>query len=255
MPTELSPASEHQIEQSRVMQFLSLFNEIDKRFDKILGTEKFLPYNDKIKQIIQGNYPLSRFVKIFQNDLKYFWELRNHISHGLKVDEYIYAIPTQKAIDKLTDFVDKIVKPPLCVEFFTKQVHLVHLQDSLAHLLTSMNTYHYTHVPVYSASEKFLGVITENWILQWLSQQMLDDNYIDISKVRIEHLPISTSHKDFLFVSADINIYEADEIFTIHKKKGRGLWAIFITPNGTSREKIIGMISGEDVALIDDFVV
>ncbi|MDR2415567.1 MAG: hypothetical protein LBD75_02935 [Candidatus Peribacteria bacterium] len=72
MPTELSPASEHQIEQSRVMQFLSLFNEIDKRFDKILGTEKFLPYNDKIKQIIQGNYPLSRFVKIFQNDLKYF---------------------------------------------------------------------------------------------------------------------------------------------------------------------------------------
>ncbi|MDR2415568.1 MAG: hypothetical protein LBD75_02940 [Candidatus Peribacteria bacterium] len=52
---------------------------------------------------------------------------------------------------------------------------------------------------------------------------MLDDNYIDISKVRIEHLPISTSHKDFLFVSADINIYEADEIFTIHKKKGRGL--------------------------------
>jgi hypothetical protein len=52
---------------------------------------------------------------------------------------------------------------------------------------------------------------------------MLDDNYIDISKVRIEHLPISTSHRDFVFVSADINIYEADEIFTMHKKKGRGL--------------------------------
>jgi CBS domain-containing protein len=80
----------------------------------------------------------------------------------LKVDEYIYAIPTQRAIDKLADFVDKIVKPPLCVEFFTKQVPIVHIQDSLAHLLTSMKTYHYTHVPVYSASEKFLGVVTES---------------------------------------------------------------------------------------------
>jgi predicted transcriptional regulator len=101
-------------------------------------------------------------VKIFQNDLKYFGELRNHISHGLKVDEYIYAIPTQKAIDKLSDFVDKIVEPPLCVEFFTKEVHLVHLQDSLAQLLSAMKTYGYTHVPVYSASEEFLGVVTES---------------------------------------------------------------------------------------------
>jgi hypothetical protein len=36
MPTEPSSSSEHQLEQSRVMQFLSLFNEIDKHFDKIL---------------------------------------------------------------------------------------------------------------------------------------------------------------------------------------------------------------------------
>ncbi|MDR2189804.1 MAG: hypothetical protein LBP53_01025 [Candidatus Peribacteria bacterium] len=84
---------------------------------------------------------------------------------------------------------------------------------------------------------------------------MLDDNYLDITKIRIEHLPISTSHRDFVFVSAEITIYEADEIFTMHKKKGRGLGAMFITPKGTSREKIIGMISGDDVALIDDFVV
>ncbi|MDR2189806.1 MAG: hypothetical protein LBP53_01035 [Candidatus Peribacteria bacterium] len=81
MTEPTSPSSQQQIEQSRVMQYLSLFNEIDKHFDKVLGTEKFLPYNDKLKQIMQGKYSISRFVKIFQNDLKYFGELRNHISH------------------------------------------------------------------------------------------------------------------------------------------------------------------------------
>jgi hypothetical protein len=58
---------------------------------------------------------------------------------------------------------------------------------------------------------------------------MLDDNYVDLSKVRIEHIPISKSNKDFVFASANINIYEADEIFTMKKKKGRGLGALFIT--------------------------
>jgi hypothetical protein len=84
---------------------------------------------------------------------------------------------------------------------------------------------------------------------------MLDDNFIDLSKVRIEHLPISTSNREFVFVSAGINIYEADEIFTMKKKKGRGLGAMFITQKGTSQEKIMGMIAADDVALIDDFVV
>jgi len=84
---------------------------------------------------------------------------------------------------------------------------------------------------------------------------MLDNNYVDLSKVRIEHIPISKSNRDFVFSSSNINIYEADEIFTIKKKKGRGLGALFITENGTSAEKIIGMISGNDVALIDDFVI
>ena len=38
-------------EQAIVMQYLSLFNELDKFFDKLLETERFMPYNDKLKQI------------------------------------------------------------------------------------------------------------------------------------------------------------------------------------------------------------
>jgi hypothetical protein len=161
MPVEKEKKAEQQREQSRVMTYLSLFNEIDKHFDKILGTERFLPYNDKIKQIITGRYPISRFVKLFQNDLKYFGELRNNISHGLKMDEYLYAIPTQSAIDKLADFVDKIVEPPLCIEYFRKEVHSVQLSDAFSVVLKVMKEEHYKVVPVYEG-KKFLGVVTES---------------------------------------------------------------------------------------------
>ena len=149
------------------MLYLSLFNEIDKYFDKVLGNEKFMPYNDKIKQIIQGQYPISWFVRMYQNVLKYFWELRNIISHGLKVDEYIYAIPTQKAIDKLSDFADKIVSPPLCIEYFRKEVHSVQISDSVKDLLEAIKTYGYTYIPVYDWT-KFLWVVTmDYWRNAW----------------------------------------------------------------------------------------
>ena len=112
----------------------------------------------------------------------------------------------------------------------------------------------YTYIPVYNSNEEFLWVITESWILQWIADQMLDQNFIDLSKVRVEHLHISTAIKDYMFVSSNINMYQADEIFTMRKRKWKWLWAMFITKEWTSKEKILWIISWNDIALIDDFV-
>ena len=38
-------------EQAIVMKYLSLFNELDKYFDTLVETDRFMPYNDKLKQI------------------------------------------------------------------------------------------------------------------------------------------------------------------------------------------------------------
>jgi hypothetical protein len=38
-------------EQAIVMRYLSLFNELDKYFDTLVETDRFMPYNDKLKQI------------------------------------------------------------------------------------------------------------------------------------------------------------------------------------------------------------
>ena len=40
-----------QEEQAIVMRYLSLFNELDKYFDTLVETDRFMPYNDKLKQI------------------------------------------------------------------------------------------------------------------------------------------------------------------------------------------------------------
>jgi len=241
-------------EQTIVMHYLSLFNELDKYFDTLVETDRFIPYNDKLKQISEWKFAISWFVRLHLSELKYFWELRNHIAHWLKVDEYLYAIPTDRAISKLSEFIEKIVEPPLCIDYFRKEVYCVHLLDKVSDVLKNIKSDWYTYIPVYNENEDFLWVITESGILQRISEQMLDQNFVDLSRVRVEHLHISTAIKDYLFVSDNINMYQADEIFTMRKRKWKGLWSMFITKNWTSKEKIIWMMSGNDIALIDDFV-
>ncbi len=44
-------SEKEQEEQAIVMRYLSLFNELDKYFDTLVETDRFMPYNDKLKQI------------------------------------------------------------------------------------------------------------------------------------------------------------------------------------------------------------
>ena len=46
-----------------IISFLALFNQIDKHFDKVLWEEGFSPYNEKLKKISEGRYPISGFVR------------------------------------------------------------------------------------------------------------------------------------------------------------------------------------------------
>ena len=91
----LSP--KQQEEQAIVMSYLSLFNELDKFFDTLVETDRFMPYNDKLKQISEWKFAISWFVRLHLSELKYFGELRNHIAHGyFDIDgEVVYSVIKQ----------------------------------------------------------------------------------------------------------------------------------------------------------------
>jgi hypothetical protein len=56
------------------------------------------------------------------------------------VDEYLYAIPTERAIAKLSEFIEKIVEPPLCIDYFRKEVYCVHLEDKVSEVLKNIKS-------------------------------------------------------------------------------------------------------------------
>lgn len=103
--------------------FVSLFNEIDKYLDKLLQTEKFLPYNEKLKQVSDGEFNITPFVKKHLAKLKYFGELRNHIAHGQQLEGQYYSVPTYHAVDEIRKCKEEILKPVSCFDLFKKEVY------------------------------------------------------------------------------------------------------------------------------------
>lgn len=235
-----------------IMQFLALFNQIDKHFDKMLWTWTYLPYNEKLKRIINWKYYISWFVRLHQFQLKYFWEIRNQISHWIKLDWHTYVYPSEYAIAQLARYADSIKKPPRCIDLFRKDVFTAKTTDKLDKIIKIMEENDYSHVPIYDENNKYLWVLNESEILLRISKNQETKKIEDI---KIWDIWIIKDPKYVLFVHKRVNIYEIDQIFTRRKQKKEKLWVVLITDNGKKSEQILGMITAGDTSLIDTYVI
>jgi len=234
-----------------VMRFLSLFNQIDKYFDKILNLDAFLPYNEKIKRIINWNYYISRFVKLHQFQLKYIWEIRNQITHWIKMDWHTYIQPTEYAIQYLEKYVHDIKKPPRCADIFTKKVFTCKYDDNLKNIVKTMEEHNYSHVPVYNRAWEFVWLLSESNILSRLAQ----DDLHDLNSAKVWDVKLISNKNYVYFISSMVNVYEVDKLFAEKKENWEKIWILLITENWKMSEPIIWIISAWDTAIIDSYVV
>jgi len=239
-----------------IIVFLALFNSVDKYFDKVLSQDKFLPFNEKVKRIIEWKYYISWFVKLHQYQLRYFGELRNFITHGIKIENRSMVIPSEHAIAKMKQLKQWILRPPFCGEVFRKKVYSCNINDLLLNILPLMKDNYYTHVPVYDNFNRFVGVLTSESVLFWLAENFDDRcKKICMNEVKISNVPIKFNSSDYMFVSKNTNIYEVDRIFSERKFQKKKLGAIFITENGKPNEEIIWVITSSDIAIIDSYII
>lgn len=234
-----------------VMRFLALFNQIDKYFDKILNLDSFLPYNEKIKRIIEGNYYISRFVKLHQFQLKYIWEIRNQITHWIKMDWHTYIQPTEYAIQYLQKYVNDIKKPPRCADIFTKKVFTCKYDDKLKPIIKIMEENNYSHVPVYNRNDEFVWLLSESSILS----RITEDDFHDASSAKVWDIRLIDDKNYVYFISKMVNVYEVDKLFAEKKVNWEKIWILLITENGKRNEPVIWIISAWDTAIIDSYVV
>lgn len=239
--------------QDPILDFLALFNQVDKHLDKILWTDKFLPYNEKLKRIMQWDYSISWFIKLHQYQLRYFGEIRNQITHWIKLDGHTYVIPSEYAIKQLAIHATNIKKPPKILDIFRKDVFKCTLEDNLKYIVDKIQNERFTQIPVYNGWWNFVWVISEENIFTRLANNF--NNPKNLENFKVSQLPINQKNQGYIFVDKMENVYRIDKYFTEKKDNNEQLWAVFITETGNPNEEVLWVITSWDTALVDKYVV
>lgn len=238
----------HSVQNSNT--FLGRYNKIDKVLAYAIESDKYIPFNEKVAIIAQSNMPISRFVRLYQNKLRYFWDLRNQLVHWFSLEKKHYIVASDYAVEQIEFVYNELTQPRTIWSLFTKNVYSCVLSDSLKEVITIMKEKLNTHVPVYDDNNTFVEMLSESTIAYRIAQQISESGELHIENVLVSDVPLENSNDTFTFVSKDKSIYEIQELFATSFMRHKRLWAVFITETGSSSEPLVWIITAMDLPTI-----
>lgn len=214
--------------------FLSYFNQIDKYLSYILWLKKYVPYHERVTMVATGKISISRFVQKVEDKLRYFWDLRNQLVHGFRLDNKHYLVVSDHALEQISALHDELTKPRLATELAHKPL-IAQTIDSLEILVQQLTENKISYLPV-SHEDRFTWVL---WFQDVLARLNLDKK-VDISELTVWDIDVS-SYVEYRFVDKQTNIYQVQDLLS-----QKDVEVVLITEDGTADSDIVGMISALD---------
>jgi len=234
------------------IEFLNVFKEI----------ESFLRNNNNLPEGLPWFWDIRRYMTKhkkewysilleYEEELYALKELRNSYSHEI----FQTSLPSEWSIELLKVIRDELIKPKTVFEFLItenkKGVFTCNLKDTLKYVLNVMQEKLYTHVPIIS-NGKFVWLLSENSICEWLNKNIEHDWTVLIDKTLIEDLNIESENNNYLIVKRSTPLYYIFELFNQYVSNHDRLWAIFITNLWTKEESLDWIITAWDLPTIDE---
>ncbi|MDX1774025.1 CBS domain-containing protein [Oceanihabitans sediminis] len=225
-------------------RFIDIYNKIDKYLKKIEAYDSYVNFAQKVKN---SN---SKVIQRFKDELLSFGELRNAIVHNPRIGNKYIAEPHESTVLRIEKIYESITTPLKVIPKFQFDVIGANQSDYINDILIEMNKMSFSQFPVYDDNGCVVELISTNTISRWLSSQLEEKGTVLIEGVKVADLLTEIEFKgNYKFVSRNTSIYDAYELFISHiNDKQRNLDAVFITQNGKSTEKLLGLITIEDIA-------
>jgi len=225
--------------------FLWYYNQIDKFLAHLIGAKVYIPYGEKIQKVADGNYSQSKFVRLYQNKLRYFGDLRNQLVHGFSLEHKHYVVASDYAVEQVKWVLEELSTPQTVGDLFTGEIYSVKLSDSLKDVIRVMRDELNTHVPVYDDNGKFVEMLSESTIAYRVADAV--EWKIDGKSLKVWDIQLENTNDTFTFVEQSKSIYEIETLFESSFSEKKRLGAVFITENGDQSEKIIWIITAMDL--------
>lgn len=227
-------------------RFLVAFNRIEKALEKMTGSSTYVSFFKLIDYAKRKNAIIRRF----EDDLREYGDLRNAIVHHRTAVEYAIAEPHDEVVEKIERIDRTLTKPPVAGEQFRRRVHIFGPDDSLADALRMAEKKKDFQIPVYDRGD-FRGLISPSGLMEYLAETVEDDVISREITTLSDILLHTRTGRSYEFISADLSIYAAEEMFSEAVVKGRRLDALLITESGRRDEKLLGIITPWDLMKIE----
>lgn len=221
--------------------------------------ELFIEFEEETKKKVKNKYlTLEKCIEELKNKrynpylreesfIDFCRKIRNIKFHG--TNDHYFLI-TDDTIQKLEDIVNEVKHPFKIEHKATKNVFSANLHSNVRKIMREMDEKSYTHIPIYSdSSEKELvGVFSENSIFQSLIQkqtiEVRDSTTFEDIRTCID---LRNTKEVIKFVSRDKLYDDVVNDFIQEFKDKKKLSCVMVTHHGTSKERVIGILTSWDV--------
>lgn len=224
--------------------FLDYYNRIDK-YLKVKGNFDSLDsFSFKVKN------SSIKIVKHFKDELISLGELRNAIVHNPKIKGKAIAEPHEETVHRIIDLYERITNPKKVIPEFQFDVLGASENEFINDILIEMRKNSFSQFPVFNSNNEVIELINTNTISRWLSNHMEENGTIIIDNVKIKDLiPEIEFKENYNFITRNASIYEVYDLFINQiNTKNRNLDVLFITHSGKPNERLLGLITIEDIA-------
>lgn len=224
--------------------FLDYYNKIDLYLRKAGGHDPEVTFAQKVKT------SRNAVVKSYKNELLSLGELRNAIVHYPKIKNKVIAEPHEEVVVQIKDLYEKITNPIKVIPDFQCEVLGAQEDDFINNILLEMGKRSFSQFPVFDKKGVVIEVISTNTIARWLSSQLESNGTIIVEKVKIKALmDLIEFRENYKYISRNTSIYAAYDLFIEHINTfKRNLDVLFITATGKKEEKLLGIVTIEDIA-------
>lgn len=227
-------------------RFIYAFNRIEKQLEKISGLTSYLPF----ARLIDKTKHLNAVVRKFEQDLREYADLRNAIVHHRTDAEFTIAEPHDDVV-ALIEYIDHELSKPVTVgDLFLCKVHILQTTDTLMTGLRVIREKQFNQIPIYNKNQ-FVGLVTATGITYWLADHMTEEIISREMPTLLDIHSHEKKKKTYRFVGRDLSVYEAEEYFRKSLISGNRLDALLITENGSEWEKLLGIVTTQDLLKIE----
>lgn len=226
--------------------FLNYYNKINSFIENPDGFESNITFKQKIKN------SSNNIVQRYGDELLSYGELRNVIIRGQKVNKEAIVKPHQDTVVRIKELFEMITNPKKVIPEFQTEILGAKEDDLICDYLILMRRYSYSQLPVFNNKGNVIEVINTNTITRWLSSRIMKNEKTNIESVKVKELiPEIEFKNNYKFISKNKSLFDAFDYFTNQfKSNKKNLDTLFITKSGKSTEKLMGLITIENLATL-----